>query len=206
MELCIETLPVGMLAVNCYVVWEKDTRQALIIDAGDEPDQIADFVRDKQLSPVGILQTHAHVDHILGIRGLVDTFSVPVYVHPDDIPLYSSPENALPPWVQAAKDLPEVADSVPTAAGLSFDVIHTPGHTPGGVCYHFADAAVLFSGDTLFQGSVGRTDLMGGDHNKLLASIRGRLFKLPEETKVYPGHGPPTSIGNELRYNPYAGG
>ncbi|OGV70770.1 MAG: hypothetical protein A3K19_28690 [Lentisphaerae bacterium RIFOXYB12_FULL_65_16] len=199
----IETLPVGMLAVNCYLVWDDNARETLIVDAGDEADRIIEAIRKLSIKPVGILQTHGHVDHILALRSLVDEFAIPVYVHPDEHALYYSPANSLLPWVPAARNLPKPADTPPQAAGLPYAVIHTPGHTPGGVCYHFADAAVLFSGDTLFHGSIGRTDLTGGDMNALLTSIRTKLLPLPANTTVYPGHGPTTTIGEEKEINPF---
>ena len=205
MKITIETLPVGMLAVNCYLVWESVGRKALIIDPGDEAEEIVREIREKALIPTAILLTHAHVDHIRGVRGVAAEFGIPVLVSAEDRKLYLSPDNALMPWLSAAKDLPMPVDSLPPVDGLEYTVIHTPGHTPGGVCYYFADDNILFSGDTLFQGSVGRTDLAGGDAEQLMNSIQTKLLNLPSNTRVYPGHGNVTTIGNERVSNPYLG-
>lgn len=196
-------VPVGMLQVNCYVIWNKATRETLIIDPGADAEAIASIITKHDLEPAGILLTHGHVDHIGAIPDLVECWAIPVYVHPGDRPLYESPDNAVPPWLPAVKDLPEPVDTVPAVTGLDFTVIHTPGHTPGGVCYYAAGAATLFAGDTLFQRSVGRTDLPGGDADTLTGSIREHLLQLPPDVTVYPGHGPPTTIGEELRHNPF---
>jgi len=130
-------------------------------------------------------------------------FAIPVYVHPGDAGLYGSPQNALLPWLPAAEGLPKPVGTPPVAAGLICEVLPTPGHTPGGVCYHFAAAGKVFAGDTLFQGSIGRADLPGGDLQSLLRSIQTRLLSLPADTVVYPGHGDPTTIGRERAGNPY---
>lgn len=201
----ILTLPVGPLQVNCYLVWEPGSRTALVIDPGDDADVVLATAREHELRPAGVLLTHAHVDHIRGVGGVVEELDVPVMLHADDEALYFSPDNALLPWVPAATGLPRLSAVPGDLDGLGFAVIHTPGHTPGGVCYHFADESVLFSGDTLFQGSIGRTDLPGGDMQSLLASIRQRLLPLPGDTRVYPGHGPPTAMGREARSNPFLG-
>lgn len=203
MSLCVETLEVGMLAVNCHLVWCENGRDALVIDPGDDAADIAAAVAERDLEPIGILLTHAHVDHIRGVPDLVRRFGIPAYVHPADRPLYDSPENALPPWVPAAEGLPVPAGEPPTLAGKPFSVLDTPGHTPGGVCYLFPEDGIVFAGDTLFQGSVGRTDLPGGNAERLLQSIREQLLTLPAATRVYPGHGPPTTIGSEQRSNPF---
>ena len=206
MKMNIETLPVGMLAVNCYLAWESAGRKALIIDPGDEAEEIVREVREKALIPAAILLTHAHVDHIRGVSDVAAEFGIPVLVSAEDRDLYLSPDNALMPWLPAAKDLPIPVDSLPRIEGLDYTVIHTPGHTQGGVCYYFADDDILFSGDTLFQGSVGRTDLAGGDTEQLINSIQTKLLNLPSDTHVYPGHGNVTTIGSERISNPYLGG
>jgi glyoxylase-like metal-dependent hydrolase (beta-lactamase superfamily II) len=143
------------------------------------------------------------VDHIRGVGPVAAGFAIPVYISAADRRLYESPHNALLPWLAAAEGLPQSQDAPVLLAGLGPAVISTPGHTPGSVCFHFAGAGVLFSGDTLFAGSVGRTDLPGGDSEALLSSIRSRLLVLPPGTSVLPGHGPPTTIGEETRTNPF---
>jgi len=203
MPIKIETLPVGMLQVNCYVVWAPPSTQAAIIDPGDDASEILAFFERESLTVGAVLLTHAHVDHIRAVPELVKATEAPVYVHVDDHPLYSSPDNALPPWVPAAVGLPEPVAEIPLVEGLEFDVLHTPGHTQGGVCYYFADDGIMISGDTLFAGSIGRTDLPGGDMATLMASLQRIATDMPDDTVVYPGHGPTTTIGRERASNPY---
>ncbi|MCF7853986.1 MAG: MBL fold metallo-hydrolase [Candidatus Pacebacteria bacterium] len=198
-----ERIVVGLLQVNCYVAWNDETRDALIIDPGEEPERIAQRIRRLELMPRGILLTHGHVDHIRAVPKLVEAYSCPVMLHANDSSLYHSNDNELPPWLPPAVDLPEPTDVPRDFADLAFDVLHTPGHTPGGCSFYFPRAGLVFSGDTLFQLGVGRTDLCGGDMDTLLRSVRDVLFSLPAETTVYPGHGDATTIGYEKRNNPF---
>lgn len=195
----IKTIPVGILQVNCYIVWPEGGTQALIIDPGAEADKVVDVLDELGLEPCGILLTHAHVDHICGVSDLAARYGVGVWCHPGDAGLYASPDNAIPPWIPAAEDLPELLENVPELPGATYEVIHTPGHTPGGVCYYFASEGELFSGDTLFRGTYGRTDFPGGDYDTLVHSIVDVLFALPESVKVHPGHHASTTIGVEKR-------
>ncbi|MFA5203624.1 MAG: MBL fold metallo-hydrolase [Lentisphaeria bacterium] len=198
------TLPVGMLEANCYLVWNPDTLDALLLDPGDEPGRIAKAVAERGLHPRAILLTHAHVDHIRAVSELARQWAVPVCLAPADHPMYHSPQNALPPWMSAARDLPEPqAEPPPAPPGLEFRVLSTPGHSPGGVCYYFPAAGAAFTGDTLFCGSIGRADLPGGNADTLLHAIRNQLLTLPPETVIYPGHGQPSTIGEEAAHNPY---
>ena len=201
--LCIETFPVGLLAVNCYLIHAKGSQEALIIDPGDEADELAGEIEGAGLELKGILLTHGHFDHIGAVPGLVARYGVPVYIHPGDAGLYASPENCMPPWFAAIEGLPPSTSELPTAAGLSFEILHTPGHTPGGVCFHFPASETVFSGDTLFANSVGRTDFPGGNVADLMSSIRDVLFGLPDKTRVLAGHNEPTSIGRERATNPF---
>ena len=194
---------VGMLEVNCYLVWQEDSREALVIDPGDDVERIAASIAEHELCPRAILLTHAHVDHIRAVPGIAKLFGIPVWCHARERELYASPANALLPWLPAAEGLPEPSHALPSVSGLEYTVLETAGHTPGGVCYYFPAAGMLFSGDTLFQDSIGRADLPGGNADVLLRSIRERLLCLPPETKVYPGHGAATTIGAEARLNPY---
>lgn len=198
----ITTLPVGMLGTNCYVAFSEETRTLYIIDPGGDGDDIlgaaAKFRPEKTL----VLLTHAHVDHISAL-GEVTAALKPrtVYLADGDAPLYRSPANAIPPFLPAARNLPATAAA--TDGDAEFTVLATPGHTPGGAAFYFPAAGVVFVGDSLFAGSVGRTDLPGGSWAQLEASIRQRLFTLPPDTVVYPGHGPATTIGREQSSNPY---
>ena len=198
------TIQVGTFAANCTVL--SAGGRAWVIDPGAEPERIAAMLSEMRLDPVAILLTHSHFDHICGVCALQKAYpGLPVYVHPADEPAFAHPLNQYPPaYVQTARpdfihDVRTLPDSdVP----FSVRVIETPGHTPGGVCYHLPDDALLISGDTLFAGSIGRTDLPGGDMAALMASLK-KLAALPRETVVVPGHGPETTIGEECRSNPF---
>jgi glyoxylase-like metal-dependent hydrolase (beta-lactamase superfamily II) len=198
-----KVLPVGMLQVNCYLVWHEESRAGYVIDPGGEPERVVQAVRDSGMQAVAILLTHAHVDHISGVTGVAEALSIPVYVHEADREMYASPDNALLPWLPAAENLPVPVEEPPAVEGFEMRVIETPGHTPGGVCFYFPDSEALFSGDTLFQNSIGRTDLPGGSLPRLMESIEKELATLPPQTKVYPGHGPSTTIAAEAAGNPY---
>jgi len=215
------TIEVGTFEVNCTILSEDG--KAWIVDPGSEADRILALLAKKHLAPAGILLTHAHFDHIGGIPALQAAFpDLPVFVHPDDIPAFTHPMNQLPPdypaiglpkrvvscelWVVGNIDEPNAAQSVKnsklTTLNSQLQVIPTPGHTPGGVCYYFPDDKLLLSGDTLFAGSVGRTDLPGGDMATLMQSLK-KLTALPPDTAVIPGHGMFTTIGDELAGNPF---
>ena len=195
------TIQVGGFEVNCSIL--SANGKAWIVDPGQEAERIIALLAKKGLEPAAILLTHAHFDHIGGVPGLLAAFpDLPVHVHAKDAVMFGHPMNQLPP------DYPPVArpgnlaglDTLADLAGL--EIIETPGHTPGGVCYHFRDEKLLLSGDTLFAGSVGRTDLPGGDMATLMHSLK-RLTALPEDTLVIPGHGPHTTIAAERRGNPF---
>lgn len=200
----ISVLSVGQLEVNCCLLWQPRTDRGLIVDPGDDPAMIIKEINGLGFSPEAILLTHGHVDHIRGVSETAAAFGCPVWLHSADYELYKSPANALPPWLPAAENLPEPANW----NQIAFDdwdvsVLHTPGHTPGGCYFYFKQENLLLAGDTLFAGSVGRTDLAGGDHNTLISSIREQLAPLPEETRVISGHGQETTIGAEKRTNPF---
>lgn len=196
-KLQIKTITVGILAVNCYLVWSPASKQGYIIDPGDEPERIIAGVKEAKFKPQGILLTHGHVDHIRGVPEVAKTFKLPVYLHADDKPLYVSPDNAILPWLPAAENLPLIAEDLPMAEGIEMQVIHTPGHTRGGLCYYFPEDKAIFTGDTLFKGNIGRTDLPGGDYDDIIQSIRYSLMTLPLETEAYPGHHDKTTIREE---------
>ena len=198
----IATVPTGLLETNCYLVRPDDSRTLYVIDPGADARDIADRAAEFDYDRVAVLLTHAHVDHISGLGELCRLLRPAyVYLRGPDQAFYASPENSLPPYLPAAKDLPAVTVSTEDS---DFKVIPLPGHTPGGSGFLFrGDPPALFVGDTIFAGSVGRTDLPGGDTATLLDSIRTQLLTLPDEVELYPGHGPATTVGRERKNNPY---
>ena len=196
------SLPVGLLEVNCYLVPSPSEKILYIIDPGGDAGEIARYAAAYNDREKVILLTHAHIDHIAGCGRTAELLQVKkLYIHPADLSFYKSRENALLPYLPPAEDLPEAAQW--PVMDPSLTIIHTPGHTPGSVCYLFKEYNSLFAGDTLFRGSVGRTDLPGGDMESLMRSIKENLLTLPEDLQVYPGHGYATSIGLEKRENPF---
>lgn len=189
----IHTLPLGDYQTNTYIVTQDD--RCVIIDAGYDPERILRFLAQKQLTAEAILLTHGHFDHVGAVRELVAELSCPVYLHEQEL--------SLPPMMTAGPlfytHTYGEGDRL-TLAGLSFRVLHTPGHTPGSVCLIAENH--MFSGDTLFAGSCGRTDFPGGDWATIRKSLL-RLAQLPEDYNVYPGHGESTTLASEKRYNPY---
>ncbi len=198
---------------NTYVIWDASSQEAAIVDPGmvnpEETDQIEDFIATHRLSVRYILLTHAHVDHTFGIDILKEKYHAPVLAHKADLPLGQMRGQQAEMFHLPMKLGPVEIDrfiSANTTLNLGnerIEVIETPGHSPGGVCYYVPESSFILTGDTLFQGSIGRTDLPGGDHNTLLRSISTGLFNLPDNTVVYPGHGPATTIGKEKRTNPF---
>lgn len=190
---------VGLLEVNCYLVPAGQT--LYIIDPGADTEAIANRAQEFNCLNRVILLTHAHIDHISAVGPVARSLNIKtVYLHRSDLELYFSPANALPPWLPPASDLPP-PDTDFTSD--DFEIIETPGHTPGGVCFYFKQFPALFAGDTLFSGSVGRTDLPGGNHQQLIDSIHRELLVLPDDLNIYPGHGRPTCIKNEKMANPF---
>lgn len=200
----IERFVLGNLATNCYLVENEETKELVIVDPATCPDEIVGHVRRQGYEPKAILLTHGHFDHVMGIDRWAHEFGVSVYLYEDEKEVLLNPEwnlSAMFGKTYSYSDGIGVKDGeVLSLAGFSFRVLHTPGHTKGGCCYYVEDADALFSGDTLFLQSVGRTDFPTGSMPVLARSIRERLFALPDETKVYPGHGDYTSIGDEKPY------
>lgn len=200
-------MPLGAIGANCVVLWE-DPAAAWIVDPGAEPEAINAFLGKKDLTPALVLLTHGHFDHIGALDGLLARYpSLPVHIGPGDVPMIGHPQNAWPPDYEAVKKPASlVADLVDgatlTAGGLTMQVIATPGHTPGGACFLFAEQKLLLTGDTLFEGSCGRTDFPGGSRRQLDASLR-RLAGLDPELTVVPGHGSITTIAREVASNPF---
>lgn len=198
--------PVGELQANCWMIWD-DTRSAVLIDPGDEAPWLLRELSKRELTLKAILLTHAHFDHMMAVPALQQATHAPLYVHAADAPALSDGSLSLANWVGKPCLLTanyQLQDGEQITVGdTTFTVLHTPGHTVGSCCYLVGDT--LFSGDTLFAGSVGRTDFSGGDLGTLQNSLR-RLAQLPPETYVLPGHNEPTTIGRERAVNPYMTG
>ena len=200
-----DVLPVGAFEANCCILWE-DPAQAWVIDPGADSGAIFGFLNKRGLKVGVVVLTHAHFDHISALNEILAVHPVPVYLHPEDALFAFSPMNAMPPYSSTARPATLVTDKKDgdtlACGGLTAEILHTPGHTPGGWCLYFEKDNVLVAGDTLFAGSVGRTDFPGGSMAELEASLQ-RLKKLPDNTRVICGHGPVTTIGAEKRSNPY---
>jgi len=205
--LIIETLPVGMIQTNCYVVGCEQTKEGAVIDPGGHPERILAEVEKQQLTIKYVLDTHAHFDHTDANGAIVKATGAPLALHPEDLPLLEASGGAALFGLRADPSPPpdlELEDGDQLIVGnLCFQVLHTPGHTPGHVCFYEASEGVLFDGDVLFYRGIGRTDLPGGSWEQLFSSIQEVLFALPDETLVYSGHGQPTTIGDEKRLNPW---
>ncbi len=208
----LSTHSVAPFFKNAFVLGCERTREAVVIDPGDEVEDVIAAVRKSSLSVQHILLTHAHLDHVTGVGRAKAAFNAPVYLHEDDLPLYRSVVQQGLMFGIRVEPQPPVDRFYQAGETIRFGdyevkVHHTPGHCPGGVCLQVGPAGAagldLFVGDTLFAGSIGRTDLPGGDHATLIRSIRTVLFAFPDDARVYSGHGEPTTIGVERRTNPF---
>lgn len=203
-----ETLNLGPLDNNSYLIWCDRTRACAVVDVGFEPERVIAAVRRLSLAPCYLLNTHAHYDHVCGMREVQEALGGDYYLHPLDRPLLDrlSDQGAMfgfPP-AQPPVGFHALADGQTLALGEEMlQVIHAPGHSPGSVCFHHGDR--LWVGDVLFAGSIGRTDLPGGSFPQLKHTIRARLFPLGDAIRALPGHGPPTTLGAERRTNPFVG-
>ena len=204
----IKCLVLGMLRTNGYIAYNEETKKAVVIDPAAEPNKITDVITALGLKPEAVLLTHGHFDHMLAADALRQEYHIPIGLHADDAELLSDPKKncsatffAAPYGISADERFTD-AQILPYLDG-TLTVLATPGHTAGSCCYYAAEEGVLFSGDTLFSGSVGRTDLPTAKPAMLSVSIREKLFTLPEDTTVLPGHGEDTTIGEEKRSNPY---
>lgn len=209
-KLIHEVLPVGWLQCNCSVLGDPATREAIVIDPGDEVERILAVLAKHGLSVKAIVNTHAHIDHVGGLRKMKEATGAPVLMHAEDLELYRHLD-VQAQWIgmQAPAQV-EVDTLLREGDAVRWGqrearVMHTCGHTPGSICLHVPNetAGLLFAGDTLFAGSIGRTDLWGGSFEDILRSIHQKLLALPDDTVVYPGHGPATTIGQERETNPF---
>jgi len=225
-KLIHEILPVGMLQCNCHIVGDPQTREAIIIDPGDNADKILEVFNRHHLKVTAIAVTHTHIDHVIGLRRVHEATGAPVYVHALDLDLYrmldvqASWLGWKPPEAVKIDQLVHEGDAIRWGR-YEAQILHTPGHTPGSMCLYMPSdmpavrtdegtakstprgTGQLFAGDTLFAGSIGRTDLWGGSFDGIIRSIRGKLLELPDDTIVYPGHGETTTIAKERATNPF---
>jgi len=215
-EMIYVKIPVGMLQCNCSIIGDPRTLEAIVVDPGDEVERILGLIGRYKLKVKAIVCTHAHIDHVGGLAKLYQYTGAPVMMHSDDLPLYRGMEMQAaflgmpPPELIEIHQLLKEGDVLQWGNFLA-NVIHTPGHSPGSVALYLptgGDNATLtqpqiFSGDTLFAGSIGRTDLWGGSYDQIMASIKDKLLQLPDATIVHPGHGVSTTIGHERDTNPF---
>ncbi len=205
-------MPLGPIQTNCYLIW-NDKKECLIVDPGENGGKITSTISEMGLQPIAILLTHAHFDHIGAVETVRNEYNIPVFIHSKEDKWLSDPKLngssafRLPTPV-VAQPADHFLDENPamTIGGFTFAVLETPGHSPGSVTFYFPESGVAFSGDALFYESIGRTDLAGGNHRTLLASIHDKLLTLPEETVILSGHGRSTTIAHEMDHNPYING
>ncbi len=213
----VDRLVLGMYETNCYVLRKEslglrqndDAQDCLVIDPGLGAEQLLDFLSQNNLNPVVVVLTHGHIDHIEGVRSLRRDYpDVKLAIHALDADMLADSQANLAAMMggdfsTAPAEILLEDNALLEQAGLELTVLHTPGHTPGGICLYSQAYGVVFTDDTLFADSVGRSDFPGGSHNTLTQSIKEKLFSLPDETIVYPGHGPQTTIAHEKEHNPF---
>jgi hydroxyacylglutathione hydrolase len=212
----LETIPVGPLQCNCSILGDEISREAIVVDPGDDIPRILALLAKHNLTVKQIVITHAHIDHIAGAHRLKQVTGAPILYNQNDLPqvkmmaIQAGWLGVPTPTVQNPDDTLDDGKLISIGgspeqgrSGITGSILHTPGHTEGSVCLYLPTQSLLLAGDTLFAGSVGRTDLPGGNTRKLLASIHDRLLALPDEVKVIPGHGPSTTIGSERSLNPF---
>lgn len=215
-DLAIETFPIGSFACNCSIIYDRATKDAIIIDPGNDAPKLLSKVESLGVKVKYLLHTHAHFDHIGQSKNIKDALGCPIHLHKDDMNLYKALNLQTSFFGMGPLEVGEVDDYIEDDRRYDLSdslknvlrSIHTPGHTEGSCCFfaEMSDGPILFSGDTLFQGSIGRTDLPGGDHPQILKSIKQRLYALPDETRVVTGHGGETQIYHEKKTNPFVQG
>lgn len=199
---------------NCYIIWDDVSHEGAVVDCGawtkSEHTLLSNFIREQGITLKYALQTHMHFDHCLGLGSISERYGLSPMCHPADMPVYEGAPDMVQKWfrIDISSVLPEADPCISVASVLhlgdiAIQVIHTPGHTPGGVCYYIPDGRIVLTGDTLFRMGIGRTDLPGGDYRQELESIKSKILTLPSDTKVLPGHGPESSVGTERESNPY---
>lgn len=208
----IRTYPLGPIQANCYVISNPD-KECLVIDPGGEGEKLVKQLRTLNLKPIAILLTHAHFDHIGGVDAVRYAFNVPVYLHKKESDWLQDPmKNGSGRYSELPNIVVDPAhhliekEQIVEISNFKIEILHTPGHSPGSISFVFLDEGFAIVGDTLFEGSIGRTDLVGGDSKQLLSSIHNKLLTLDEETIIYPGHGGPTRIDIEMEQNPFLNG
>jgi hydroxyacylglutathione hydrolase len=207
-DIRIATFVADGFAENAYLVWREGEAVAVAIDPGGEADAMADALEERGLRLEAILLTHAHLDHIEGVARLVRSTGAPSYLHPDDRPFYDNANLQAQQFGMRVDALPPIDHALAhgqtlDVADLRFEVRHVPGHSPGHVILVLAEADCAFVGDVVFRGSIGRTDLPGGNFPQLVKGIRAQVLTLPTDMALYPGHGPPTEVGHERATNPF---
>ena len=203
----IKKFVIGMVGTNCYVVYNENTKECFVVDPAAPSAPLVEFIQTEGLQLQGILLTHGHFDHIMAVKEVKEKYQIPVYAcRQEEVMLAEPTINMTAVYGSACSIKPEVLlddGQIFEAAGFSIQMFHTPGHTKGSCCYYIKDEGVLFSGDTLFCGSVGRTDFPGGSSAEIVRSLHKLVDTLPEDTEVFPGHDASTTIGYEKRYNPF---
>lgn len=203
----IDSRILGMVGTNCYLLCNMDIKECVLIDPADSQDEISRMIDESGCSLKGILLTHGHFDHIMAADAIRDKYGVKVYASCDEKNTLEQPHinlgEAYGLKLSVKADVWHKDGEILKLAGFDIEALHTPGHTEGGSCYYIREIGVLFSGDTLFCGSVGRTDFPGGSMSEIVRSIKEKVMVLPDDTKVYPGHGEGTSVGYERENNPF---